>query len=106
MEKRYLRSFYLYDSLSTGQSCQLQSFFSKSQITCTPKIYNINESYCVEGGMGAGAGENMRQKGYERREKKDKKEREAGSQRGLEAREKFKKESVCYFLLLMIHSKT
>ena len=51
----------------------------------------------MEGHRGAGARENMGREGYGRREMKDKKEGEAGSQRGREAGEKFKKESVCYF---------
>ena len=44
-----------------------------------------------------GARENMGREGYARREKKDKKGWEAGSQLGREAGEKLKKESVCYF---------
>ena len=39
----------------------------------------------------------MGQEGCGRREKKDKKGREVGSQRGREAGEKFKKESVCNY---------
>ena len=51
----------------------------------------------MEGGREAGALENMGRERYGRREKKDKKGREEESQRGREAGEKFKKESVCYF---------
>ena len=51
----------------------------------------------VEGDRRAGARENMGREGYGRREKKDKKEREVGSQRGREAGEKFKKESIFYY---------
>ena len=47
--------------------------------------------------MGAGNRENMGREENGRRAKKDKKGREAGSQRGRKAGEKFKKESVCYF---------
>ena len=51
----------------------------------------------VEGDKVAEARENMGREGHGKRQKKDKKGREAGSQRGREVEEKFKEESVCKF---------
>ena len=60
-----------------------------------PKKCSQFNAWYVERDRG-GNRENMGRKGYGRRKKKDKKGQETGFQRGREAGEQFKKESVCH----------